>query len=226
MRRWKLLIAAVVGIGVAVWYWGGDSLQFEMGGAMINLGYRLQDPVANYDFAHEHPNPPQIWEQFLRQNHMAARVREQWPRSVRHPVIALVTCMDGRLDTNEIVGDTRRYYYVLRLAGSVLSPKEEEMLELAVDNGVEVVVFTTHTDCAAEKVARNPEQRAKYPNLVKAIDERESRFQEFLARPIIREKVNEGHLMVKWMDLDTRNERVEPRHSQGAQLRPDFGDQN
>ena len=59
--------------------------------------------------------------------------------------------MDARIDTNELTGDTRHYYYVIRTAGSVLSEREEEMLELAVENGVELVVLTTHSDCAAEK---------------------------------------------------------------------------
>lgn len=209
-------------VGAAVWYVSGDALQFQIGGAMVNIGYRLQDPVVKYDFAHEHLAPPQIWEQFLKQNNMAAKVRERWPRSVRHPVVALVTCMDARLDTNEIAGDTRRYYYVLRLAGSVLSPKEEEMLELAVNNGVEVVVFTTHTDCAAEKASRNAAQREQYPNLVKAIEEREARFQEFLDRPAVKKRTEEGHLLVKWMDLDTSNERVLPHRAAGLQVLPNF----
>lgn len=215
MKRLGLAGLAVAAVLVGVWVLGGDELQFTMGGALINIGYRLQDPVANFDFVHEHMEPKLIWEEFLKQNHMAAAVRQKWPRTSRHPVIALVTCMDGRLDTNEIAGDTRRYYYVLRLAGSVLSEKEEEMLELAVNNGVEVVVFTTHTDCAAEKAAKNPSQRVQYPNLVKAVDEREHRYQEFLDRPTIRAKASEGHLLVKWMDLDTSTERVAP-HPLGA----------
>lgn len=218
MKRLILAVAALAIAGVAILLLGGDKFQFQLGGAMINMGYRLQDPVTKFDFEHDHPAPPQIWEEFLRQNHMAASIRQRWPRTSRHPVIALVTCMDGRLDTNEISGDTRRYYYVLRLAGSVLSAKEEEMLELAVNNGVEVVVFTTHTDCAAEKAAKNPAQRAIYPNLVKAIDEREARFNEFLQRPTILQKTSEGHLLVKWMDLDTSTERVEP-HSQSKAAR-------
>ena len=44
--------------------------------------------------------------------------------------------MDARIYTNELVGDTRRYYYIVRTAGSVLAPPEQEMLELAVLNGV------------------------------------------------------------------------------------------
>lgn len=194
----------------------GSEWQFRAGGAMINLGYRLQDPMAQFDFEHHHLTPPQIWDQFLHQNQLAAGVRDIFPRTSRHPVVAMVTCMDSRLDTNEIAGDTRRYYYVLRLAGSVLSVKEEEMLELAVDNGVEVVVFTTHTDCAAEKAAKNPAQRSRYPNLVQAIAEREARFQEFLDRPAIRQKTAEGQLLVKWMDLETRNERVMPHTRPGG----------
>jgi hypothetical protein len=217
MRRYVFIFAIVGAVAAGAWAFTHDHVQFELGGAMINLGYRLQDPVARFDFAHEHGGPPEIWEQFLKQNHMASSVRQRWPRTNRHPVIALVTCMDGRLDTNEIAGDTRRYYYVLRLAGSVLARKEEEMLELAVNNGVEVVVFTTHTDCAAEKAAKNPAQRTIYPHLVQAIDEREARFQEFLNRPTIKEKIGEGHLLVKWMDLDTSTESLGP-HAPKAEL--------
>lgn len=204
-----VLLAAGVAAVVAV----SAKAQFVIGGAMVNLGYRMQDPLADYDMVHHEATPPQIWAEFLSQNSMAASVRQRWPRTSRHPVMALVACMDGRLDTNEIVGDTRRYYYVLRLAGSVLSTKEEEMLELAVANGVKVLVFTTHSDCAAEKVAKDPARRADFPTLSAAVDEREARFRAFLARPKINKRVGEGELLVKWMDLDTQTERVMP-HSE------------
>ena len=69
-------------------------------------------------------------------------------------MVAVVACMDARLDTNELTGDTRRYYYIIRTAGSVMSEREEEMRELAVAGGVELIVLTTHSDCAAERVAR------------------------------------------------------------------------
>jgi hypothetical protein len=226
VKRALVVGGFLAALALGGWFLAGDKGQFVIGGALINLGYRLQDPVANFDFAHEHLAPPQIWDQFLTQNHMAAQVRQKWPRTSRHPVIALVTCMDARLDTNEIAGDTRRYYYVLRLAGSVLSVKEEEMLELAVDNGVEVVVFTTHTDCAAEKASKDPAKRLKYPQLTRAIEEREARFEEFLARPTIREKSASGHLLVKWMDLDTATERVLPHKAAGRAIRrlPNFAE--
>lgn len=44
---------------------------------------------------------------------------------------------------NELTGDTRHYYYIIRTAGSVLSEKEEEMLELAVENGVKLINIDT-----------------------------------------------------------------------------------
>jgi hypothetical protein len=204
-----MVLLVLVALAVPVtWKWG-NWIEFVMGGAMINVGYRLQDPLASYDFEHHEVNPQEVWTEFLSQNRLASAVRERWPRSARHPVIAMIICMDGRLDSNEIAGDTRRYYYVLRLAGSVLSPKEEEMLELAVDNGVKVVVFTTHTDCAAEKAAADPAKRAKYPELSRAIDERKMRYEEFLSRPPIKSRIAQGDLIVQWMDLNTANERVE-----------------
>jgi len=203
-----LVVAALLASGV-FYFWGSD-LQFLAGGALVNLGYRMQDHLADYDFQHHEATAPEVWEEFLKQNRLASGVRSIFPRSSRHPVIALVACMDARMDTNEIAGDTRRYYYVLRLAGSALSVKEEEMLELAVANGVKVIVFTTHTDCAAEKVAADPNQRRKYPSLSQAVDERAKYFNEFLRRPAIRTEIAQGKLLVKWMDLDTRTEEVIP----------------
>ncbi len=206
----KVVLVLVLLAAIAAWKFGGERAQFVVGGALINAGYRLQDPLAPYDLKHEEASPVQIWNEFVDHNGLASLVRSRWPRTARHPVVVLVACMDGRLDSNEIAGDTRSYYYVVRLAGSVLAAKEEEMLELAVGNGVKVVVFTTHSDCAAEKAAADPAQRAQFPNLAAAVAEREARFQEFIARPMIREKVSAGELLVKWMDLDTRTERVTP----------------
>ena len=207
--KWIVLLLVLAGAAFGLYRWGSH-LEFLLGGAMVNIGYRLQDRLAGYDFEHEEALPGQVWEQFLAQNKMSSSVRQIWPRSTHHPVMAIVACMDGRLDTNEIFGDTRHYYYILRLAGSVLSVKEEEMLELAVSNGTKVVVFTTHSDCAAEKMAADPARRPKFPELARAVDEREMRFAEFVARPMIRERIAKSELLVKRMDLDTRTERVTP----------------
>lgn len=185
--------------------------RFVVGGAMVNVGYRLQDPIEDYDFVHHHDlSPTQIWEELQRQNHLAAEVRRKFPRTARHPVVAMVVCMDARVDTSELTGDTRKYYYIVRTAGSVLGAKEEDMLELAVANGVKVIVLTTHTDCAAEKVAADPTQAAKFPDLSAAVREREKRIAELLARPRIAEKLKSGELMVKRMNIDTMTEEMLP----------------
>lgn len=205
-----LVLLAVAALAGLLWFHRARA-QFIAGGALVNLGYRLQDPLEDYDLEHHEVTPGQVWAEFLEQNRDAAAVRSRWPRSTRHPVMALVTCMDARLDTNEIAGDTRRYYYVLRLAGSALAPKDEEMLQLAVANGVKVVVFTTHTDCAAEKVAADPEKSSQYPELSRAVKERQARFDEFRGLPLIQQRLASGQLMVKWVDLDTMNEQVIPR---------------
>jgi hypothetical protein len=209
----KLAILAILVLGGVIWTWG-NQIEFFLGGAMINIGYRLQDHLDDYDLKHHELNPNEIWTEFMAQNQAAAATRHMFPRTARHPVIAMVACMDARIDTNEIAGDTRRYSYVLRLAGSVLSEKEEEMLELAVANGVKVVVFTTHTDCAAEKVAADPERRKLFPRLSAAVDERSKRFDEFLARPVIQQKVAAQSLLVKWMDLDTSDGHVSPHKAE------------
>lgn len=193
----------------------GRKAQFVLGGAMINAGYRLQDHLESYDFVPEHehaePSPEEIWQEMLAQNQMAAAVRTSFPRTPRHPLVALVVCMDARLDTNELTGDTRKYYYVVRTAGSVLEQKEAEMLELAVENGVRLIVLTTHTDCAAERAARTDELRRRFPALTRAVDERERRIHELMQRPALKSRIEAGTLAIKVMDVDTRTERLQPR---------------
>lgn len=192
----------------------GQRVQFMLGGLLINLGYRMQDHLESYDFEHrEKIVPGGVWKEMQHQNALAAKIREWFPRTPHHPLVALVVCMDARIDTNELTGDTRRYYYVIRTAGSVLAEKEEEMLELAVENGVELIVLTTHSDCAAEKVAASPEQKQRYPSLTRAVEDRDRRIKEFLARPVIAERIKTGKLLVKQMNIDTLTERLAPRDS-------------
>ena len=190
-----------------------DRGRFIAGGAMVNAGYKLQDGIHDYDLHPGHdPRPEDVWKAFLAQNHLASSVRRQFPRTAPHPLVAMVVCMDSRVDTLELTGDTRKYYYVLRTAGSVVSEREEDMLELAVANGVKVIVLTTHSDCAAERVAKDPEKRKLYPSLAAAVDEREQRIQELLARPAIAAKIASGELLVERVHIDTPTEEVLASH--------------
>ena len=162
---------------------------------MVNAGYELQDGVHLYDFGAARA---EAGGRLARVSRIRTSLLRAFgggsPRSEPHPVVAIVACMDSRVDTVDLVGDTRKYYYVLRSAGSVMGAQEEDMLELAVANGVKVIVLTTHSDCAAERIASDPASRKLYPNLAAAVDEREQRVNEFLARPMIAEKIRRGEL--------------------------------
>jgi carbonic anhydrase len=210
-RRRNAIIAGVLGVLLLAtgWLVFSPRAQFVVGGALVNLGYRLQDRLASYDLLHEEDISPQhIWDELQRQNQLSAGVRGLFPRSVRHPVVAIVACMDARIDTNELVGDTRRYYYIVRTAGSVMSPAEQEMLELAVLNGVKVILYTTHTDCAAEGAAANPEQREKFPALIDLMDDREARIKQFYERPVIQKAIEDGELLIKRARIDTEIDKL------------------
>jgi len=213
MRKYLALPAAVFFVVfLAFMISVGRRAQFVAGGALVNAGYGLQDGLKAFDLVHEHDiTADQVWRELEAQNAMASEVRVRFPRSVHHPVIAVLVCMDARIDTSELLGDTRRNSYVIRTAGSVMSPEEEDMLELAVEHGVKVLVVTRHTDCAAEKVAADPAQRAKFPALSAAVDEREPRMKEFLARPGIASRIANGELLVKELLIETPTERLTHR---------------
>ncbi len=161
-----LVVLAALVVAGSRWTALGRESRFVVGGALVDAGYGLQDGLESYDFEHEHDiTPEQVWQEVRKQNRLSSSVRHTFPRTPRHALVALVVCMDARIDTNEVVGDTRHYYYVIRTAGSVMSEREEEMLELAVENGVKLVLLTTHTDCAAEKAAKVDQLRRRYPAL-------------------------------------------------------------
>lgn len=216
-RRTVVLGSLAVLLGIGSWWFfatpNGRQAQFVVGGALVNLGYRMQDHLASFDFDphHEHAEsltPADVWAEVQRQNKLAAQVRTMFPRSAHHPLVAMVVCMDARLDTNELTGDTRRYYYVIRTAGSAIEDEEGDMLELAVANGVKLILLTTHSECAAERAAADPAQRQRYPALTRSVLERGQRLRELLARPFLAEKIAKGELLVKQMDIDTRTEQL------------------
>lgn len=221
MKKFSFGAAAIVAaLGAALLYTErGRELQFVLGGAMVNLGFRMQDHLESFDFEHhEDISPEDVWQEVVEQNAMASRVRQTFPRTPRHPLVAIVACMDARIDTSELTGDTRKYYYIVRTAGSVLEEKEEEMLELAVENGVKVVVLTTHSDCAAERAAKDPGMRQRLPALTQAVDERDTRVRELLERPAIKARIADGKLLVKLVNIDTMTEQMLPEQ---AALRPE-----
>ena len=208
--RWILAggLAAVFVVAALAW---SPRAQFLLGGAFVNLGFRLQDHLHAYDLEHREPGAPEeIWRELLEHNRLAATVRDFFPRSTEHPVVAILACMDARIDTSELVGDTRRYYYIVRTAGSLLSPAEQEMMELAVGSGVRVIVLTTHSDFAAEAVAAHADGRGRFPEIVSLLNQREMLIEEFKSRPAIRDAIDRGQLEIHRARIDTRSARLIP----------------
>ncbi len=208
MKRWLFVLLAIV-LVVGVWNFSPRA-RMIVGGVFVNLAYWSQDHVTSFDLQHDHPSPDDIMNFFLKQNEMASQVRKRFPRTPRHPEMAIVMCMDRRLDPVEVVADTRMFYYVIRNAGATIGPKEQENLEVAVRQGAGVVLFTRHSDCAGETLASDSKVAPLFPETVHAIEERDMRLRQFLARPYIQERVKTGRLLVKIMDIDTMNEHAFP----------------
>lgn len=194
-----LIPAIIILLGVPAVFSG--NFRFITGAVFMNIGYFFQDS-GSITF-NEQESPAEILKAVLERNHLSSIVRNIFPRTAHHPKVGIVTCMDSRLHTEELVGDTRGYYYVLRTAGSAIDLKEIEMLELAISNGVQLVLFTTHSDCAAEKAANSDELKSKFPELTKAVLQRDQRYTQFLERPDISSKIASGQLIVKRVNVDT-----------------------
>jgi carbonic anhydrase len=190
------------------------TLQFLLGGALVNLGFRMQDHLRDND-----GSPTELLHQVLWQNRLAAKVRGLFPRSAPKPSVALVVCMDARIDTSELVGDTRKRYYVVRTAGSVLGDKEQDMLELAVLNGVRLILLTRHSDCAAEHLAHQTDSE-HLRHLSRAVHQRPLRVGDFLSRPAIVQRLKDGRLEVVEAQIDTQTAelQVTGRHGPGTTL--------
>lgn len=116
--------------------------------------------------------------------------------------------MDPRLDAHVVLGDTRDYYDVLRVPGSVLSDEIIESIELAVrEHGVNVVLLTTHSDCAMERVAASSEA-SEFPALSRGVQNRRAQMEKLIARPAIASRLSAGELVVVSKTIETGSGRL------------------
>ncbi|MCU0823074.1 MAG: hypothetical protein MUF77_00345 [Leptospira sp.] len=214
MKFIKLVVLVCLFFSLAIYLFfyttKGKKVQFILGGAMVNLGYRFQDHLEDHlmdnnddPYSHDIKSPDSILNSILVQNNLSSSVREFFPRTNRHPMITMLICMDSRIDTTEIFGDTRKFYYIIRNAGSTLSDKEEDMIELTVRNGVRLIILTTHTDCAAEKVYNSATEKKHYNALAVAMKERKLRFKNLRKRPFLAHKLDSGELKIIELHVDT-----------------------
>jgi carbonic anhydrase len=206
LKKISLILCVSLLIGLLL----NHRVQFILGGAMINVGYRFQDHI-KHGVAHpKNQTPNKMWKEIKKQNKLASSIRSMFPRTTHRPKVAILLCMDARLDDDELTGDSRQLYYIIRTAGSVLPKVEQDMLELSIEKGVEVVVLTTHEDCAAEKASKDKVMSKKLPYLCDAVKHRKKDIQDFLSRPSIKEKIESGKLIIVNAHIDTANGMLVP----------------
>lgn len=176
---------------------------FSLGGGLVSLGRTLQDLLPHYLGPARTLTTEEILRAVLDDNRRASWARRLFPRRRRHPVVLAVMCMDPRLDAHVVLGDTRDYYDVIRVPGTVLSTEVSESMELAVqEHGVRVILVTTHTDCAMERIAEG-DKANRYPVLSRGVARRVECLQEFAGRPSIAALKSAGDLAIVLLPIDT-----------------------
>lgn len=207
--RNKFTIPVSVGVVIFIFYF--KMILFLIGGSMISIGILLQAFQKSYDLTHDtnEIRPEEIFQEIQLQNKFSSLVKDFLPGYEHHPLVIIVLCMDSRISTEELLGDSRDFYYVIRTAGSVIREKEMEMIELAlVEKNVKLVVFTEHSDCAAKKIANNAEKRNLYPSISRAFADRQREIMKFLERKVVVQKMKSGQLLVKQAMIDTKSARM------------------
>ena len=206
MKLSRILIVAVLLLLVVFW----RPALFFTGGGLLSAGHMVQGFVGGFSRSGDVGTPDDLLRIVLIDNESASRVERVVSGPRRKPEVVAVMCMDPRLNSEVVLGDSRGYYDVVRLPGSVLSNEMIEAIELGVkEHKVELVLFTTHTDCAMEKVAKS-EAAEHFPALSNAVHKREEMFQALLNRPLIAEHIKEGKLLVKRFRIETTTGKLLP----------------
>lgn len=192
-----------------LFFWRG--VLFVGGGGLVTVGHMVQGFVSGFDYKGTVGSPQDILDTVILDNQQASKLEGVIGGPRRKPEVMAVMCMDPRINSEVVLGDSRHYYDVVRLPGSVLSTEVIEAIELGVkEHRLKVVLFTTHTDCAMEKVAHS-ESASEFPSLSNAVHRREEMFQQLLQRPLIAEKIKSGSLIIKRYQIDTPTGQLTPQ---------------
>ena len=127
------------------------------------------------------PTPEQIINNILSYNRRAAQ-QPKAPVTATH--IAVVRCMDRKLDLNRIFGDLKFVDDIANPFGAV-RPHIIEALKIAVlKHGVRVIFLLEHTGCAARSIAEGPEAET-YPLTTAAVCQHEQHISALLDDPVM-----------------------------------------
>lgn len=200
LRRWVtawMFVRRIPALESAAW-WLSDLLVelaslIRQGSESMTL-YRL-----------EAPSPEQVLGNVLRYNARASRVRK--PAFDGRTWVAVVRCMDRKLDMGRVFGDMKFVDDIANPYGAV-TPREIEALQLAVSkHGVRLVCLLTHTDCAALAVASGPDGSA-WPLISAAVDATPRHVEALLQAPVIAPALKAGTLAVIRATVITGTDRL------------------
>lgn len=153
----------------------------------------------------EDPAPDRILSRLLAYNARASAVRKA-PFTGK-TWIAVVRCMDRKLDMSRIFGDMKFVDDIANPYGAV-TPREIEALQLAVaKHGVRLVCLLSHTDCAALAIAHG-DQGESWPLTTAAVDETPQYIEQLLRAPIIAPVLLAGHLAIIRATVITGTDRL------------------
>ena len=151
------------------------------------------------------PTPDRVIANVLGYNRRAAGQHKP-PVTATH--IAVVRCMDRRLDLSRIFGDLKFVDDIANPYGAV-TPNVIEALKIAVaKHGVRVIFLLEHTGCAARQIAHGDEADA-YPLTAQAVHEHEENVRILLGEPVIDQAMREGRLQVVCATIVTESDRLE-----------------
>ncbi len=204
------LVAAVFVVGALMYKFPRlnpfpHSIQMRIAGAAELVAQRCWDSIKEWD--PDHPPPPgreetpeEVLAGGLHKNSLAVAHHQPAVHDGFHHVSACyVGCGDPRHQGSgvEVCADPRKNRVVITTLGSALPASVLDMLRVAVlEKKAKVIFYTTHTDCAAEKIARDAKLRAKYPLLANDVDCRFERLQQFVDDPEIAQLIRTEKLIV------------------------------
>jgi carbonic anhydrase len=172
VRAW-MAIRRIRALEMGAW-WLSDrlynlALLIREGSESLTL-HRLDDPT-----------PEQIISNILSYNRRAAQ-QPKAPVTATH--IAVVRCMDRKLDLNRIFGDLKFVDDIANPFGAV-RPHIIEALKIAVlKHGVRAIFLLDHTGCAARSIAEGPEAEA-FPLITAAVRQHEDHIGALLSDAVI-----------------------------------------
>jgi carbonic anhydrase len=213
LQHKKILVTMALCTALVATIFGCRKVSFIVGGFFLHTGYVLQDwsEALHHEKSDDdavHPN--EVFKTITAQNALMAKMWKATPDlKNRKPKALLIMCIDPRLDDNRILGDSRGYYDIIRIPGSVITEEVAEAVELAVvKHSVNLVMVVTHTDCAMEKLAASEDGRRHYPLLSEGINNHSRRLQSLSHRPAILQRLQNQQVWVIERRIDTKTGKI------------------